>query len=117
MLVPPSMRASQGEKLPRFPSTTKQMTRETGAPNPMFVRVLTFALCLAVSGLALDPAFAAKEMRRDLSKTFDELTPSEKIAIRAGAKAAYKAKKLQSLKICADPGNMPFSNDKLEGFE
>ena len=83
----------------------------------MFVRILTFALCLAVSGWALGPAFAAKEMRRDLSKTYEELTPSEKIAIRAGAKAAYKAKKLQALKVCADPGNMPFSNDKLEGFE
>ncbi len=83
----------------------------------MFVRILTFALCLAVSGWALGPALAAKEPRRDLSKEFEDLTPSEKIAIRAAAKAAYKAKKLQALKICADPGNMPFSNDKLEGFE
>jgi quinoprotein dehydrogenase-associated probable ABC transporter substrate-binding protein len=83
----------------------------------MFVRILTFALCLAVSGLALEPAFAAKEMRRDLSKDFDDLTPSEKIAIRAAAKAAYKAQKLRSITVCADPGNMPFSNDKLEGFE
>ena len=83
----------------------------------MFVRILTFALCLAVSGWALGPALAAKELRRDLSKEFEELTPSEKIAIRAAAKVAYKAKKLQTLKVCADPGNMPFSNDKFEGLE
>ena len=83
----------------------------------MFVRILTFALCLAVSGWALGPAFAAKEVRRDLSKEFEDLTPSEKIAIRAAAKVAYKAKKLQTLKVCADPGNMPFSNDKFEGLE
>jgi quinoprotein dehydrogenase-associated probable ABC transporter substrate-binding protein len=83
----------------------------------MFVRILTFALCLAVSGGALGPALAAKEPRRDLSKEFEDLTPSEKIAVRAAAKVAYKAKKLQTLKVCADPGNMPFSNDKFEGFE
>jgi quinoprotein dehydrogenase-associated probable ABC transporter substrate-binding protein len=83
----------------------------------MLVRILTFALCLAVSGWALGPALAAKELRRDLSKEFEELTPSEKIAIRAAAKVAYRAKKLQTLKVCADPGNMPFSNDKFEGLE
>ncbi len=83
----------------------------------MLVRILTFALCLAVSGWALGPALAAKELRRDLSKEFEDLTPSEKIAIRAAAKVAYKAKKLQTLKVCADPGNMPFSNDKFEGLE
>jgi quinoprotein dehydrogenase-associated probable ABC transporter substrate-binding protein len=83
----------------------------------MLVRILTFALCLAVSGWALGPALAAKELRRDLSKEFEDLTPSEKIAIRAAAKVAYKAKKLQTLKVCADPGNMPFSTDKFEGLE
>jgi hypothetical protein len=35
---------------------------------------------------------AAKEIKRDLSKDFDDLTPSEQIAIRAAAKAAYKQK-------------------------
>ena len=68
----------------------------------MLVRILSFALCLAVSGWALGPAFAVKEVRRDLSKEFEDLTPSEKIAIRAAAKVAYKAKKLQTLKVCAE---------------
>jgi quinoprotein dehydrogenase-associated probable ABC transporter substrate-binding protein len=72
---------------------------------------------VAVVALAAPPALAAKEITRDLSKDFDDLTPSEKIAIRAAAKAAYKVKTIGPLVICADPGNMPFSNDKLEGFE
>ena len=56
-------------------------------------------------------------LKRDLSKEFDDLTPSEQIAIRAAAKAAYKAKKLETLTVCADPGNMPLSNIKQEGFQ
>jgi quinoprotein dehydrogenase-associated probable ABC transporter substrate-binding protein len=75
------------------------------------------AACLV--GLSLiTPAFADKKpVSRDLSKEFDDLTPSEKIAIRAAAKAAYKAKKIDQLVVCADPGNMPFSNIKEEGME
>ena len=64
------------------------------------------------------PADAAKTpFKRDLSKEFEDLTPSEQIAIRAAAKAAYKAKKLGTLNVCADPGNMPLSNDQGEGFQ
>lgn len=86
--------------------------------SPITLRILTaVAVCLAGLSLAAAPAVATKEITRDLSKDFDDLTPSEKIAIRAAAKAAYKAKKIGPLVICADPGNMPFSNDKLEGFE
>jgi quinoprotein dehydrogenase-associated probable ABC transporter substrate-binding protein len=62
------------------------------------------------------PAEAAK-VKRDLSKEYDDLTPSEQIAIRAAAKAAYKAKKLETLNVCADPGNMPLSSIKQEGFQ
>ena len=87
--------------------------------SPILKRVVTtLALCLGMSGLAAAPADAAKKpISRDLSKDFGDLTPSEKIAIRAAAKAAYNAKNLDKLVICADPGNMPFSNNKLEGFE
>jgi quinoprotein dehydrogenase-associated probable ABC transporter substrate-binding protein len=76
------------------------------------------SLCLAGLVLSPVPAEAAKTpIKRDLSKDFDDLTPSEQIAIRAAAKAAYKAKKLQTLNVCADPGNMPLSNIKQEGFQ
>src|SRR6476620_5327562 len=75
------------------------------------------AACLVVLSL-ITPVFADKKaLSRDLSKEFDDLTPSEKIAIRAAAKAAYKAKKIDQLVVCADPGNMPFSNIKQEGLE
>jgi len=87
--------------------------------SPIKLRILTaVAVCLAGLGLAAAGAAADKKpFSRDLSKEFDDLTPSEKIAIRAAAKAAYKAKKIDQLVVCADPGNMPFSNIKQEGLE
>lgn len=84
----------------------------------MSFRILMASLCLATVAFAALPADAAKKpIKRDLSKEFEDLTPSEQIAIRAAAKAAYKAKKLQTLNVCADPGNMPLSNIKGEGFQ
>jgi quinoprotein dehydrogenase-associated probable ABC transporter substrate-binding protein len=90
--------------------------------SPTPVRFVTAAaICLAVIGFATAPAVADKATKknftRDLSKNFDELTPSEQIAIRAAAKAAYKAKKLKTFNVCADPGNMPLSNIEGEGFQ
>jgi quinoprotein dehydrogenase-associated probable ABC transporter substrate-binding protein len=67
--------------------------------------------------VAAAPAAEKKTIQRDLNKTYEELTPSEHIAIRAAAKAGYKAKKLKLLNVCADPGNMPLSNMQREGFQ
>jgi quinoprotein dehydrogenase-associated probable ABC transporter substrate-binding protein len=76
------------------------------------------ALAVGILGLGIASASAAeKSLQRDLNKTYEELTPSEHIAIRAAAKAAYKAKKLKTLNICADPGNMPLSSIQREGFQ
>jgi quinoprotein dehydrogenase-associated probable ABC transporter substrate-binding protein len=72
---------------------------------------------LALLVVSLPAEAAKKQVKRDLSKEFDDLTPSEQIAIRAAAKAAYKAKKLETLTVCADPGNMPLSSIKQEGFQ
>jgi quinoprotein dehydrogenase-associated probable ABC transporter substrate-binding protein len=88
--------------------------------SPIILRILTAAAVgLAGLGLAVAPAAAAekKALSRDLNKEFEDLTPSEQIAIRAAAKAAYKAKRLMTLQVCADPGNMPLSNIKQEGFQ
>lgn len=74
------------------------------------------AVCLAGLGITAAPA-AEKAQKRDQNKEFDQLTPSEHIAIRAAAKAAYKGKKLRVLNVCADPGNMPLSNIEQEGFQ
>ena len=81
--------------------------------------VAALAVGLAVLGLATQAPAAPekKPVQRDQSKLFDELTPSEHIAVRAAAKAAYKDKKLRVLSVCADPGNMPLSNIKREGFQ
>ncbi len=84
----------------------------------MSSRILTAIVSIIALVLVAFPAEAAKkQVKRDLSKEFDDLTPSEQIAIRAAAKAAYKAKKLETLTVCADPGNMPLSNIKQEGFQ
>ncbi|MCJ7528980.1 MAG: quinoprotein dehydrogenase-associated putative ABC transporter substrate-binding protein [Methyloceanibacter sp.] len=84
----------------------------------MSFRILMASFCFAGFAFTSLPVDAAKSaIKRDFSKEFDELTPSEQIAIRAAAKAAYKAKKLETLNVCADPGNMPLSNIKEEGFQ
>ena len=62
-------------------------------------RILMALLCLAGIAFAPLPAHAAKAPKRDLSKDFEDLTPTEQIAIRAAAKAAYKAKKLDKLTV------------------
>ena len=64
-----------------------QSTRETPV-TPMSSRIAALFLSLAGLSLAALPAMAAKDVKRDLSKDFDDLTPSEQIAIRAAAKAA-----------------------------
>jgi len=83
----------------------------------MFSRILTVLLSIAALACASAPAAAKAQVTRDLSKDFEDLLPSEKIAIRAAAKAAYKAKKLKELKVCVDPGNMPLSSINQEGYQ
>ncbi len=80
---------------------------------------ITAALAVSILGLGVTSAQAAdnQPIQRSMNKTYEELTPSEHIAIRAAARAAYKAKKLTTLNVCADPGNMPLSNIQREGFQ
>jgi quinoprotein dehydrogenase-associated probable ABC transporter substrate-binding protein len=75
------------------------------------------SLAHAAPALSTDLDNRNGALRRDFNKEFQDLTPSERITIRAAAKTAYKNKTLDSLVVCADPGNMPFSNKKGEGFE
>lgn len=71
-------------------------------------------LVFACASLALSvaPAFA-RDLSYLKSKPFDQLTASELNA----AKEEAKRLQLTHLVACADPGNMPLSNDKREGFE
>ena len=73
-------------------SGATQPSEETPV-SPMTLRIFTaVAICLAALGLVAAPAVAAKKpFTRDLSKEFDDLTPSEKISIRAAAKAGGSA--------------------------
>ncbi len=69
---------------------------------------------LAAKSDTAEPAYRAVT---DINKDFSDLTPRERIAIKAAAKKAYENKSLGNLVVCADPGNMPFSNEDREGFE
>jgi hypothetical protein len=81
-------------------------------------RTIVAAVAVCLIGLGVTAAAAAEKIiQRDFNKQYEELTPSEHIAIRAAAKAAYKGKKLKLLSICADPGNMPLSSIQMEGFQ
>jgi quinoprotein dehydrogenase-associated probable ABC transporter substrate-binding protein len=68
---------------------------------------------LTLSGAVTSFAQTDGSHRVASQKAFEDLSPDE----RNAAKAAARTTKLSSLRVCADPGNMPFSNEKGEGFE
>lgn len=78
-------------------------------------RAPLFALLASALAGAIAPFTEAAPTRA--SKEFDELTAAEKTSARAEGKAIFEGKKLQLLRVCADPGNMPFSNNLQEGFQ
>jgi quinoprotein dehydrogenase-associated probable ABC transporter substrate-binding protein len=71
--------------------------------NQARLKKITYAIALAIA------AFSAPV----LAEKMDQTTPD--VAADIAVPAAIK--KMGSLRICADPGNMPLSNDKGEGFE
>ena len=71
--------------------------------NQARLKKITYAIALAIA------AFSAPV----LAEKIDQTTPD--VAADIAVPAAIK--KMGSLRICADPGNMPLSNDKGEGFE
>jgi quinoprotein dehydrogenase-associated probable ABC transporter substrate-binding protein len=60
-------------------------------------------------------AIAAEQPNLDFlkSKPFEQLSAAELTAARNAA----RKRKLDHIVFCADPGNMPLSNDKLEGYQ
>ncbi len=72
-------------------------------------RILLGASCVVLSL----PAGADPLKDYTKSKNFDDLTPAEHTA----AKAEARNRKLKVLRVCADPGNMPQSNSKGEGYQ
>ncbi len=58
-------------------------------------------------------ADAAERKDYDLSTPYEQLTPAE----IGAAKQAAKRRKISTLSVCADPGNMPLSDNKQQGFQ
>jgi quinoprotein dehydrogenase-associated probable ABC transporter substrate-binding protein len=76
----------------------------------VIVASCVFAIpCSAQNALAEDPALAAA-MRK-----LDSLQPLN-ARDRAALKGAARRWTLPALRVCADPGSMPLSNDRLEGY-
>jgi len=75
----------------------------------MLKRVILFAL-IVLFGL---PASAVERKDYTLSAPYEELTPAE----IAAAKRAAKQRKITQLSVCADPGNMPLSDNQRQGFQ
>jgi quinoprotein dehydrogenase-associated probable ABC transporter substrate-binding protein len=62
---------------------------------------------------AASSADAAERKEYELSTPYEQLTPAE----IAAAKQAAKRRKITTLSVCADPGNMPLSDNKQQGFQ
>lgn len=77
------------------------------------------AVASLVMAAALAPALPGHALERNerpdyvLSSPYEELTPAE----IAAAKQAAKRRKIDRLSVCADPGNMPLSDNKRQGFQ
>ncbi|MBL8846115.1 MAG: quinoprotein dehydrogenase-associated putative ABC transporter substrate-binding protein [Hyphomicrobium zavarzinii] len=73
----------------------------------------TLALGAVLAGLC-GPAIAAENLRSfTKNKSFDDLTAAEHTATRQEA----RHRKLDVLRVCADPGNMPLSSSKEDGYQ
>jgi quinoprotein dehydrogenase-associated probable ABC transporter substrate-binding protein len=79
------------------------------------VRWATRAIIAAAAlSITAGHSLADKELRAyTKDKSFDDLTHAEHTA----AKAEARNRKIQRLRVCADPGNMPQSNEKREGYQ
>lgn len=70
-------------------------------------------LSSVLAGLS-NPVHAQQRLKEyTKNKNFDDLTQAEHTA----AKSEARNRKLERLRVCADPGNMPMSNDKSEGYQ
>jgi quinoprotein dehydrogenase-associated probable ABC transporter substrate-binding protein len=83
------------------------------------VRKLSRALLLCVPAAVMVVSHAAAEVRENLrsytkNRTFDELTAAEHTKARQDAR---RMKLNSPLRVCADPGNMPLSSNKQDGYQ
>ena len=82
----------------------------------MSFRILTALVsAIALMFVSLPVEAAKKQIKRDLSKEYDDLTPGQRIAIRAAAKAAYKAKKLETQRRATRSLSQPIRTRSASG--
>jgi quinoprotein dehydrogenase-associated probable ABC transporter substrate-binding protein len=75
------------------------------------VRAVSLVAALTVMA---GQSHADRELRSyTKDKLFDDLTHAEHTAVKTEA----RNRKIKRLRVCADPGNMPQSNDKREGYQ
>lgn len=79
----------------------------------MRVSPILLAFLLGFSIVAVWPSETAAQDRFRKEKNWEDLTPAEHTA----AKKAALERKLSEFVVCADPGNMPLSNIKGEGYQ
>lgn len=70
----------------------------------------------AVFGLLGTGAFA-DDARVRLNKDYEEMTAAEKTAARNAGRKMWQEQSLDTLRVCSDPGNMPLSSQRGEGFQ
>ena len=75
--------------------------------------VTMIGACLGVLAATISGAVAAELVQFNFQKDFEAMTSAEHTA----AKRAAKTRKFPNLVACADPGNMPLSNNKGEGLQ
>jgi len=83
----------------------------------MGLRVVKSARALLLAAVVASVFAVPAHAARDAEKEFDELTAAEKTAAKRAGKEMFEKKTLGKLNVCADPGNMPFSNIAREGYQ
>jgi quinoprotein dehydrogenase-associated probable ABC transporter substrate-binding protein len=71
----------------------------------MTIRGVSIAISMIASTVLISPVLAQTD--------FDDMTAAQKFEARTAAAKMHQ----EELKVCADGGNLPFSNLKSEGFE
>lgn len=80
-------------------------------------RVVKSARALLLAAVVASAFVVPAQAARDAEKEYDELTAAEKTAAKRAGKEMFEKKTLGKLNVCADPGNMPFSNIAREGYQ
>lgn len=80
-------------------------------------RVVKSARALLLAAVVASAFIVPAQAARDAEKEYDELTAAEKTAAKRAGKEMFEKKTLGKLNVCADPGNMPFSNIAREGYQ